>query len=144
MKPTITGTARVGQTVQATTGSWTPTADSYRYEWRVDGVPTVTTTKTLKLTAAMRGKAITVTVVAVRAGHTDGAAPPAHQRPSAHRATDRPARQLADPSCGTMRGRAGPADDAPSAPEVSEKVLCLLNHDQVVLQPASRQSILQR
>ncbi|WP_405115510.1 IPT/TIG domain-containing protein [Micromonospora sp. NBC_01405] len=74
VKPTITGTARVGQTVQATTGTWTPSADSYRYEWRVGGVLSGTTTKTLKLTAAMRDKTVTVTVVAVKAGHADGRA----------------------------------------------------------------------
>ncbi|MEU0082451.1 IPT/TIG domain-containing protein [Micromonospora tulbaghiae] len=73
-QPTITGTPRVGQTVQATTGTWTPAADSYRYEWRVGGVLTGTTTKTLTLTAAMRGKAVTVTVVAVKAGYANGRA----------------------------------------------------------------------
>ncbi|KAB1901497.1 hypothetical protein F8279_27595 [Micromonospora sp. AMSO1212t] len=74
VKPTITGTPRVGQTVQATTGTWTPAADSYRYEWRVGGELTGTTTKTLTLTAAMRGKAVTVTVVAVKAGYANGRA----------------------------------------------------------------------
>ena len=74
VNPTITGTPRVGQTVQATTGTWTPTADSYRYEWRVGGELTGTTTKTLTLTAAMRGKAVTVTVVAVKAGYANGRA----------------------------------------------------------------------
>ncbi|WFE37316.1 IPT/TIG domain-containing protein [Micromonospora sp. WMMD998] len=72
-KPTITGTVRVGQTVRAGTGTWTPAADSYRYEWRVGGVASGTT-KTLKLTAAMRDKAVTVTVIAVRAGYADGRA----------------------------------------------------------------------
>ncbi|MCG5437515.1 IPT/TIG domain-containing protein [Micromonospora foliorum] len=74
VKPTITGTARVGQTVQATTGTWTPTADSYRYEWRVGGLRTGITTNTLTLTAGMRDKAVTVIVTAVKAGHADGRA----------------------------------------------------------------------
>ncbi|PSK62555.1 hypothetical protein B0E53_05536 [Micromonospora sp. MH33] len=74
VKPTITGTPRVGQTVQASTGTWSPTPDSYRYEWRVGGVLTGTTTKTLTLTAAMRDKTVTVTVIAVKAGYADGRA----------------------------------------------------------------------
>ncbi|MEW1588807.1 IPT/TIG domain-containing protein [Micromonospora vinacea] len=74
VKPTITGTARVGQTVQATTGTWEPAADSYRYEWRVNGVRTGITTSTLKLTAGMSDKVVTVIVSAVKAGHADGRA----------------------------------------------------------------------
>ncbi|GHJ12486.1 hypothetical protein TPA0908_04810 [Micromonospora sp. AKA38] len=73
VKPTITGTPRVGQTVQAGVGTWTPAADSYRYEWRVGGVVSGTA-RTLNLTAAMRDKAVTVTVIAVKAGHLDGRA----------------------------------------------------------------------
>jgi hypothetical protein len=72
--PKITGTARVGNTVQASTGTWSPTVDSYRYEWRVGGTLNSTTTRSLKLTAAMRDKAVTVTVFAVKAGYTDGRA----------------------------------------------------------------------
>jgi hypothetical protein len=72
--PKITGTAQVGRTVEASTGTWSPVADSYRYEWRVDGSAIGATAKTLKLTAAMRGKAVTVTVIAIKAGHHDGQA----------------------------------------------------------------------
>jgi hypothetical protein len=72
--PKISGTARVGSTVQATTGTWLPTADSYRYEWRVGGTLNSTATNTLTLTAAMREKAVTVTVIATKAGHSDGRA----------------------------------------------------------------------
>lgn len=72
--PKITGTARVGYTVAASSGPWSPTVDSYRYEWRVGGTLNSNTTKSLKLTAAMRDKAVTVTVIAVKAGYTDGRA----------------------------------------------------------------------
>ena len=72
VRPKITGTPQVGSAVQATTGTWSPAADSYRYEWRVGGTLNSTTTNTLTLTAAMRDKAVTVTVIAVRAGHTEG------------------------------------------------------------------------
>jgi hypothetical protein len=72
--PTITGTARAGNTVQATAGTWKPAVDSYRYQWRLDGKLLGTTTATLQLTTARHGQKITVTVVAVRSGYADGLA----------------------------------------------------------------------
>jgi hypothetical protein len=72
--PKITGTAQVGATLQASTGTWSPAADSYRYQWRVGGTLSTITAKSLTVTTAMRGKAITVTVVAVKAGYNDGSA----------------------------------------------------------------------
>ncbi|HEX5198461.1 MAG TPA: hypothetical protein VFW27_00840, partial [Actinoplanes sp.] len=72
--PKITGKARVGETVQATTGTWRPAADSYRYEWRANGKLLSTTSASLHLTAAMAGQKITVTVVAVKLGYADGRA----------------------------------------------------------------------
>ncbi|MFC3540098.1 hypothetical protein ACFOPG_30820 [Couchioplanes caeruleus subsp. azureus] len=74
-KPSITGTAKVGRTVRAAVGTWSPKADSYRYEWRLSGtVVRDATGATLKLTSSMRDKKLTVTVVARKAGHTDGKA----------------------------------------------------------------------
>jgi hypothetical protein len=74
-KPKITGTAKVGKTVQAAAGAWSPKADSYRYEWRVNGkLVRGATKRTLKLTSSMRNKKITVTVIARKAGHLDGRA----------------------------------------------------------------------
>ncbi len=70
-KPKITGTAVVGATIEATNGAWSPGPDSYRYEWRVGGTVQGTTAKTLTLTAAMAGKPVTVTVVAVKAGYLE-------------------------------------------------------------------------
>lgn len=74
-RPAITGTAKVGRTVRVSAGSWSPTAGSYRYEWRLNGtLVSGAGTASLKLTAAMRGKKLTVTVIAKRAGHADGKA----------------------------------------------------------------------
>jgi hypothetical protein len=74
-KPTIRGTAKVGRTVTATTGTWSPKPDAYRYEWRINGaVVQGTVGASLKLTASMRNKKLTVTVIAVKKGHADGRA----------------------------------------------------------------------
>ncbi|HWG98070.1 MAG TPA: hypothetical protein VNV66_01835, partial [Pilimelia sp.] len=74
-RPKVAGTPRVGRTVTADVGAWTPRADSYRYQWRVNGkLVSGATGRTLKLTAAMNGKRITVTVTARRSGHADGRA----------------------------------------------------------------------
>ena len=73
--PAITGTAKVGRTVRVSAGSWSPKADSYRYEWRLNGkLIKGATRSSLKLTASMRAKKLTVTVIAKRAGHADGKA----------------------------------------------------------------------
>jgi len=74
-KPAITGTARIGRTVTAATGTWSPTVDSYRFEWRLNGVIIRGATgKSLKLTASTRNKRLTVTVIAVKKGYADGSA----------------------------------------------------------------------
>ncbi|WP_306205041.1 hypothetical protein [Actinoplanes sp. RD1] len=74
-KPAITGTPRAGRTVTATAGTWSPKVTSYAYEWRLNGTLVKGATgRTLKLTTAMRGKKLTVTVVARLAGHLDGRA----------------------------------------------------------------------
>jgi hypothetical protein len=74
-KPSIKGTPKVGRKVTARVGTWSPKPDSYRYEWRLDGV-LIRGAKgpSLKLTSAMRKKQLTVTVVARKAGHADGKA----------------------------------------------------------------------
>jgi hypothetical protein len=74
-KPVITGTARVARTVKATAGSWAPGAGTYRYEWRTNGaVVRGATRSALKLTPSMRGKRLTVTVTALKAGYMNGRA----------------------------------------------------------------------
>ncbi len=72
-KPKIIGTPKVGRTVRVAAGTWSPKADSYRYEWRLNGklIRGATGSK-LKLKSSMRTKKITVTVIARKAGHADG------------------------------------------------------------------------
>ncbi|XVV12559.1 hypothetical protein ACQP2X_48570 [Actinoplanes sp. CA-131856] len=71
--PKITGTAKVGRTLTADPGAWNLKPDSYRYEWRLNGKLIQNgSVRTLKLTAGMRGKKVTVTVVARKAGYNDG------------------------------------------------------------------------
>ncbi|MFF0719023.1 FlgD immunoglobulin-like domain containing protein [Micromonospora sp. NPDC003816] len=36
-KPSVSGTPKVGRTVKALVGTWSPKVDSYRYEWRLNG-----------------------------------------------------------------------------------------------------------
>jgi hypothetical protein len=67
----ITGTARVGETVTATTGATDPVATSFGYAWRADGDPVGTDTDTLVVTPGMVGKTITVTVTAELDGYVD-------------------------------------------------------------------------
>ncbi|GAA0479210.1 hypothetical protein Ade02nite_39980 [Paractinoplanes deccanensis] len=71
--PKITGTAKVGRTLTADPGAWNIKPDSYRYEWRVNGkLYQNGSVRTFKLTAGMRYKKVTVTVVARKAGYNDG------------------------------------------------------------------------
>jgi uncharacterized protein DUF11 len=74
-RPAITGTAKVGRTVRAAAGTWSPKANSYRYEWRLNGkLIRGATGATLKLTSSMRSKKLTVTVIARKTGYADGKA----------------------------------------------------------------------
>lgn len=73
--PTVTGTARVGRTLTATNGTWTPAEVTFAYQWLANGTPIANATaKTLKLTGAHIGKKISVRVTASAAEHTDGIA----------------------------------------------------------------------
>lgn len=58
---TITGTARVGETLIAGEGSASPTPDDYDYQWYENGTAIGgATSKTFTLTSAQAGKHITV------------------------------------------------------------------------------------
>ncbi|WP_327308906.1 hypothetical protein OG730_39970 [Streptomyces sp. NBC_01298] len=68
--PTVGGTAVVGGKVTATTGSWSPVADSHTYQWQADG-KTITgaTSASYTLPSTLQGKQLTVVVTARKAGH---------------------------------------------------------------------------
>ena len=68
--PTISGTPRVGLTLTAVRGSWT-TGTSLRQQWLRNGVAiTGATATTYRLTAADRGKRISVRVTGSQSGYT--------------------------------------------------------------------------
>ncbi|MGH3508876.1 MAG: CHAP domain-containing protein [Nocardioidaceae bacterium] len=68
--PVITGTARVGSALTASTGSWKPSGVTLRYRWRANGVRIVgATASTLSLTLAQQAETITVRVTASRLGY---------------------------------------------------------------------------
>jgi len=68
--PYISGTVKVGKTVTAAKGTWSPTPSSYSYQWYRDGVAISGATKsTYKLVAADAGKKLTVKVTAKRSGY---------------------------------------------------------------------------
>lgn len=67
-RPTVTGTARVGETLTATDGTWTPAGTTASYQWLRDGVPIAgATARTRVLRAADLGARISVEVTAARA-----------------------------------------------------------------------------
>lgn len=69
--PSIAGTRKVGYTLTAKNGTWSPSGLSYRYQWFRNGkVISGATAKTYKLTSISRGKRISVVVVASRTGYT--------------------------------------------------------------------------
>lgn len=73
--PVISGTAKVGRTLKAGAGVWSPAASSYAYQWYAGGKAiSGATQSSLVLKAAQKGKKITVKVTARRVGHQDGAA----------------------------------------------------------------------
>jgi len=60
--PKITGTVRVGSTLTATVGTWSP-APTLSYQWKANGTAIAGATgRTFTLTSAQQGKTITVTV----------------------------------------------------------------------------------
>ncbi|MFJ4574458.1 hypothetical protein ACIP4W_24075 [Streptomyces sp. NPDC088846] len=92
--PNITGTVKVGAKLTTTSGSWTPSATSYGYQWKADGKAVKgATASTYTVPASLLGKYITVTVTAHRTGHADGSATPASvkvAKGSAPKATKQP------------------------------------------------------
>lgn len=69
--PGVAGTAKVGQRLTATVGTWTPGGLSYRYKWYRSGVLIAgATTSTYTPVAVDVGRTIVARVTAVRAGYT--------------------------------------------------------------------------
>ncbi|MCK6079029.1 carboxypeptidase regulatory-like domain-containing protein [Microbacterium sp. EYE_5] len=81
-RPTISGAVKVGATVTAQPGDWTP-GTQLSYDWRIDGV-SAGTGQTLVVPASAVGKALAVTVTGSLAGYdtaqqssaSTGAVPP--------------------------------------------------------------------
>ncbi|WKK72568.1 hypothetical protein Q0F99_06415 [Rathayibacter oskolensis] len=69
--PTITGTAKVGQTLTAVPGTWTPAPVALSYQWKRAGVAIPgASAATYKTVSADAGKSVTVTVTGTKAGFT--------------------------------------------------------------------------
>lgn len=73
--PSLSGTAKVGHTLTAAHGTWSPTATSYSYSWKRNGKAITGATKpTYVLVKADKGQKVAVTVTAHRYGWTGGSA----------------------------------------------------------------------
>ncbi|WP_370615797.1 carboxypeptidase regulatory-like domain-containing protein [Mumia qirimensis] len=69
--PALSGSARSGQTLRASAGTWSPAGVALRYQWRANGAAISGATATaLRLTNAFAGKRISVTVTGSRSGST--------------------------------------------------------------------------
>ncbi|MDR7085461.1 hypothetical protein J2X11_000300 [Aeromicrobium panaciterrae] len=72
--PTIYGTLKVGQTIGANPGSWSPLPTAYSYRWFANGtlIPGVTT-KTFVPDQTLYGKTLKVEVTGTKTGYTSAA-----------------------------------------------------------------------
>lgn len=69
--PTVSGTPRVGMTLTAVPGTWSPTPSSFSFQWYRNGAAIAgATAPTYKVTSASLGTVITVKATANRAGYT--------------------------------------------------------------------------
>jgi hypothetical protein len=69
--PTITGSARVGATLQVIRGVWTPQPSTVKYQWKVAGRPVAGATRsTFTVPSSARGKRVAVVVTGSLAGYT--------------------------------------------------------------------------
>lgn len=74
-KPVAKGTPRVGKTLTADAGAWTPAPTGTTYQWLRNGAAVRGATKrTFRLTRADQGKKVAVRVTVSRAGSTSAAA----------------------------------------------------------------------
>ena len=83
--PSVTGTPTVGSTLNASTGTWSPSDVTLKYQWLRDGVIITGATKTsYTLTTADVGHAITIAVTGSKSGfasRTASSAPTALVKP---------------------------------------------------------------
>jgi surface antigen len=71
VKPTVAGTARVGQQLTATPGAWSQAGVALQYQWRADGVPIPGASgPSLTVDLAQQGTKIAVRVQAVKPGYS--------------------------------------------------------------------------
>ena len=69
-RPTVSGTPKVGATLTASPGSWTPSSATFAYRWRANGARIAGGTgPTLRLTSAEKGMRISVTTRASKLGY---------------------------------------------------------------------------
>lgn len=70
--PAISGTVKVGRTVSAVTGAWSPQPTSFRYQWYLNGTAVSgAKASSFKIPATAVGRKLTVKVAAVRSGYLD-------------------------------------------------------------------------
>jgi surface antigen len=70
VRPAVTGTAKVGQRLTASTGTWSRTGLSFSYQWLSDGTAVGgATTATYAVRAADANRVVSVQVTAQRAGY---------------------------------------------------------------------------
>lgn len=68
--PKISGTVRAGNKVSVSRGTWSPSASTYRYQWRVNGAAISGATGTsYTIPSKYAGKKLTVTVTGSRSGY---------------------------------------------------------------------------
>ncbi|WP_051274412.1 hypothetical protein [Cellulomonas sp. URHD0024] len=71
VKPTVTGTAKVGQTLTTSAGTWSPTGPTLTYQWLRGGAPiSGATGRSYVLTSASKGASVSVKVTATKVGYT--------------------------------------------------------------------------
>ena len=75
-RPVVSGTAKVGELLQTSSGAWTPsTGTTYAYQWLRAGAPIQgATAASYRVQSADAGAALSARVTAKRTGHADGTA----------------------------------------------------------------------
>jgi hypothetical protein len=73
--PSVSGTARVGSTVTASPGSWTPSGTTYAYQWLANGAKIAgATSQSLLIPGSVADDKLSVKVTASKTGYANAAA----------------------------------------------------------------------